>query len=423
MNMEIEHVFLNIVIILAAARILGEVFRRMKQPALVGEILAGMILGPTLFGILQTDKSFDVLSSIAVFFLMLLAGLEMDLREIKKAGKSAVAVSLIAFTVPFLVGSQVASLFGLSTVESLFMGLLLSITAVPVSAIVLMEFGILKSKIGNTVMTAAVINDILALVVLGVILQMSANVNSQLDLSTLGVSVIKVVAFVAIMALLSLIISKTSHLFPNKIELFFDKLQSREAVFGILLVLSITVSLFAQYNGLHFIIGTFFAGLIFSKKLLPRKQADRAYGIVSGITFGFFAPLFFGFIGIEFNAKSIIDYIPLFVALLAVAITTKIGGGFIGAKISKFSNNDSLAIGTLMNGRGMIELAIAAIGLTVGILNISLFSIAVAIGFVTTILAPLLARPFIIKAKLSESGKVTERDTEKVRDSHIVNPS
>ncbi|MGI0041880.1 MAG: cation:proton antiporter, partial [Nitrosopumilaceae archaeon] len=144
--------------------------------------------------------------------------------------------------------------------------------------------------------------------------------------------------------------------------------------------------------------------------------------IVSGLTFGFFAPLFFGFIGIEFNVKSIVEYIPLFVALLAVAITTKIGGGFIGAKISKFSDNDSLAIGALMNGRGMMELAIAAIGLGAGILNISLFSIAIAIGFVTTILAPLLARPFIIKAKLRESTKVIERDTEKVGDSHIVNP-
>ncbi len=410
--MEIEQVFLNIVIILAAARLLGEVFRRMKQPALVGELLAGMILGPSLFGFIHTDKSFDVLTSVAVFFLMLLAGLEMDLREIKRAGKSAVVISLIAFTLPFLAGSQVASLFGLSTVQSLFMGLLLSITAVPVSAIVLKEFGILKSKIGNTVITSAVINDILALVVLGIILQLSSNADSQLDLTMIGVSVLRIASFIGLVAFCSFIISKTSSWFPNSIEVFFDKLQSREAVFGILLVLAITVSLFAQNNGLHFIIGTFFAGLIFSKKLLPRKQADRAYGIVSGITFGFFAPIFFGFIGIEFNAKSIIDFIPLFVALLAVAIVTKIAGGFIGAKITKFSNNDSLAIGTLMNGRGMVELAIAAIGLSSGILDINLFSIAVAIGFITTILAPVLSRPFITKFKSSENAESTKKITE-----------
>src|SRR3972149_11271821 len=172
--MEIMHIFLNIIVILASARILGQVFRRMKQPALVGEILAGMILGPTLFGIVHTDESLNVLGSIAVFFLMLVAGLEMDIREIKKASKSAVIISLIAFTVPFLTGSQVASLFGLSTVQSIFMGLLLSITALPVSAMILMEFGILKSKIGNTVIAAAAINDIIAIVILGIVIQLSA---------------------------------------------------------------------------------------------------------------------------------------------------------------------------------------------------------------------------------------------------------
>ena len=358
------HILLNIIVILASARILGQVFRRMKQPALVGEILAGMILGPTLFGIIHTDESLNILGSVAVFFLMIVAGLEMDLREIKKASKSAVIISLIAFTVPFLTGSQVASLFGLSTVESIFMGLLLSITALPVSAIVLMEFGILKSKIGNTVMTAAVINDIIALAILVIIVPLSVNGDSHLDVTKIGVSAIKVGAFISV----------------------------------------------------------FFASLIFGKKLFPKKESNRAYSIVSGLTFGFFAPLFFGFIGIEFNVKSLLDFIPLFVALLAVAITTKIGGGFIGAKISKFSNNDSLAIGTMMNGRGMMELAIAAIGLTAGILNTTLFSIAVAIGFVTTILAPLLARPFIIKAKLRESSKITESGTEKVSDKQMVNP-
>lgn len=369
--MEILHIFLNIIVILASARILGQVFRRMKQPALVGEILAGVILGPTLFGIIHTDESLSLLGNVAVFFLMFIAGLEMDIKEIKKAGKSSLVISLIAFTVPFLVGSQVASLFGLTTIQFIFMGLLLSLTALPVSALVLKEFGILKSKIGNTVMTAAVINNIIALAILVIIVPFSVNGDSQLDVSKIGISAIKLGAFILV----------------------------------------------------------FFVGLVFGGKLFPRKESNRVYGIVSGLTFGFLAPLFFGFIGIEFDAKSIIDHIPLFVALLAIAISTKIGGGFIGAKLSKFSHNDSLAIGTLMNGRGMMELAIAAIGLTVGILDTSLFSVAVAIGFVTTILAPLLARPFIIRTKSRESSKVkekieknAERVPEKISDNHIVNP-
>lgn len=401
-----EELFLSVVIILALARILGELFRRLKQPAFVGELLAGIIVGP-LFGIVQIDEGLTILSHIAVFFLMLLAGLEMNLGEIKKAGKSAIIVSVIAFIVPFVAGSQIASLFGLDTIQSMYMGLLLSITAIPVSAVVLMEFGVLRSKMGNTIITAAVINDILSLIVLAVLLQMSDSDGNEISIPQLGISLSKIGIFIAEIVLLAFIVSKTEHWLPHKIGSFFDKLQSREAVFGILLVLTITVSLISHYTGLHFIVGTFFAGLIFGK-LLIKKEANRAYGIVSGVTFGFFMPVFFGFIGIEMNLRSMTDSIPLFAALLAVAIITKIGGGYLGARIVRFSNNDSLAVGCLMNGRGMIELAIASIGYAAGILDATLFSIAVAIGFITTILAPVLSRPFISKAKASGSPNIQE---------------
>lgn len=348
--MEIMQIVLSIIVIFAAARVLGQVFRKLKLPALVGEILAGMILGPSLFGLMHTDDSFHILTTVAVFFLMLVAGLEMNIKEIKKVGKSALIISLIAFFVPFGVGSYVASLFGLSGTQSIFMGLLLSITALPVSAMVLMEFKILKSKIGNTVIAAAVINDIMAIITLGIVIQLSAT-GGSMDNTMIGESMIKVGAFIAV----------------------------------------------------------FFAGLIFGKRILPNKESSRTYGIISGATFGFFAPVFFGFIGVEFNVKSIVDFIPLFIGLLAIAITSKIGGGFLGAKISKFSNNGSLAIGALMNGRGMMELAIAAIGFSAGILDINLFSIAVAIGLVTTILSPLLARPFVTKLRSNYNSEVMEK--------------
>jgi len=402
--MAIEQFFMNVVIILATARVLGEVFRKMKQAALVGELLAGMLLGPSLLGILSTDADLMILSNVAVFFVMLFAGLEMDLGEIRKAGKPAIVVSLMAFVIPFMAGSQIASFFGLSNIQSLFMGLLLSITAIPISAIVLAEFGILKSKIGNTVIAAAVINDIFSLVILAILLQLSPNGGQELNFAQIGISVSKIAIFLAEIALLAYIVSKTTHWLPQRMGSFLDKLQTREAVFGILIVLAITVSLIAEITELHFIVGTFFAGLIFSK-LIGKKEADRAYGIVTGITFGFFAPLFFGFIGLEFEAQSMINSIPLFLALLAAAIVAKIGGGYVGAKMVKFSNNESIAIGALMNGRGMIELAIASIGYAAGILDLTLFSIAVAIGFVTTVLAPILARPYVNRIKSSYRRK------------------
>jgi Kef-type K+ transport system membrane component KefB len=145
--MATEQLFVNIIIILVAARILGEVFQRIGQPPLVGELLAGLTIGPSIFGLVLPSTDLHVLSNLAVFFLMFLAGLEMHPREIRRSGRSAIVISMIAFFIPLLSGTCASLLFGLTTVQSLFMGLLLSITAVPVSAIVLMDMFKLRYKI------------------------------------------------------------------------------------------------------------------------------------------------------------------------------------------------------------------------------------------------------------------------------------
>jgi Kef-type K+ transport system membrane component KefB len=403
--MAAEQLFVSVVIILVAARLLGELFQRIKQPTLVGELLAGIIVGPSILGIVKPDESLTVLSDLAVFFLMFLAGLEMNPREIRGAGKSAAVLSIIAFTLPLLAGMYAAaSLFGLTTVQSLFMGLLLSITAVPVSAIVLMEFGILKSRIGNTVITAAVINDIFSLIVLSIIFQITqtsgggAGTGGQINLEDLAASGIRIAAFIGGIFLVDILFRKTSHWLPDRVAPYFEKLQTKEAAFGILLITTISISLVAQDIGLHFIIGTFFSGLIVYKEIIGKQNFDRVYNIISAITFGFFAPIFFAIIGIEMNAQSIASSIPLFLVLLAVAILTKVGGGFVGSRLVRFSKDESLAIGFLMNGRGMVELVIASIGFAAGIIDLKLFSIAVAIGFITTIMAPILSRPYVDKS-------------------------
>ena len=407
--MATEQLFVSIVIILVAARVLGELFKRIRQPPLVGELLAGVIVGPSLLGVVIPSADLHVLSDLAVFFLMFLAGLEMDPRQIRKAGRSAIVISLVAFFLPFLAGVNVGLLFGLPMVQSLFMGLLLSITAVPVSAIVLMQFGILNSRLGNTVMAAAVINDILSLIVLSIILQIhtAEGTAAQVNFDNVAWSGTKIAAFLAGIFIFDILFRKSSAWLPARVEPFFKKyLQTKEAAFGILLITTIAISLIAQDIGLHFIIGTFFSGLVVYKDMIGRQNFSRVYGIISAITFGFFAPIFFALIGVEFHAQSLVNTIPLFLALLGVAIGSKITAGYAGAKIARFSRETSLAIGFLMNGRGMVELVIASIGFTVGILDITLFSVAVAIGFITTILAPITSRPFVSIAKSKGSQDV-----------------
>lgn len=404
--MAAEDLFVSVIIILVAARVLGELFQRIKQPPLVGELLAGIIIGPSIFGIIHFNSSLGVLSDLAVFFLMLLAGLEMDPKEIRKAGRYAIVISLIAFFIPFSSGWVVSHLFGLPLAQSLFMGLLLSITAVPVSAIVLMQFGILRSRLGNIVITAAVINDILSLVVLSIVLQLAHGNGSTIDTAAAALSGAKIAAFLAGIFIFDILLRGTSHWLPARVEPFFKKLQTKEAAFGLLLIMTIAISLIAQEIGLHFIIGTFFSGLIIYKEIIGRQNFERVYGIISAITFGFFAPIFFAIIGVEINLQSLANSLPLFGALLVVAVAAKIGGGYIGARVVKMKNDTSLAIGFLMNGRGMVELVIASIGFAAGVIDLTLFSVAVAIGFATTIMAPITAKPFVGRAKTTDTSVV-----------------
>jgi len=377
------------------------------MPPLVGELAAGIIIGPYVLNLVTPSDSLNVISDLAVFFLMLLAGLQMDPREIRKAGLRAGVLSAIAFSIPYVGGFAIASLFGLGIVQSMFVGLLLSITAVPVTTIVLMQFGILETKLGNTIITAAVINDIFSLVLLSIVLSLNEATGAPVNIMEQTINtIIKISLFIGAIFLVDILFRKANVWLQRRGAYFFEKLQTKEAAFGILLISTILVSVIAQVViGLHFIIGTFFSGLIVYKEIIRKENFERVYGIISAITFGFFAPIFFAVIGININMDSIVNNLPFFIVLAIVAVVTKVGGGYIGSRLIKFSKEESLAIAFIMNGRGMVELVIAAIGFSAGIIDSTIFSITVTIGWATTIMAPILSRPYVMKIKSQAANK------------------
>ncbi|MBC8515629.1 MAG: cation:proton antiporter [Nitrosopumilus sp.] len=395
--MDLEQVFIAIVILLAGAKLLGELFRRIKQPALGGEILAGIILGPTIFGIIQISDGLELISTIAIFFVMLFIGLEMNLSEIRKAGKSAFIISITSLIIPFFAGYQLSIFFGLEFIESLFIGLLLSVTSVPVSAMILLELGVLKTKIGTTVMSVAVIDDIISIIILAVILQLHVSEGISFDYEELGISILQMIAYLIGIALVVFVVYRRNYWFPQKFTQFFVTAKTREAKFGIFIIVAIALSLVADLAGLHFIIGAFFAGLIFSDKILGKKETDKTYSIMSGITFGFFAPLFFAIIGIKFSGQSLENSVPLLVLLIIFGIVGKMFGGYIGTKLSKLPNIQGLAIASLLNGRGTVGLTITAVAYALEIIDVVLFSVCVAICIITTIITPIIAKPLLQK--------------------------
>ena len=219
-------------------------------------------------------------------------------------------------------------------------------------------------------------------------------------------SVIKILLFIGGIFLVDILFRKANVWLQRRGTYFFEKLHTKEAAFGILLISTILVSVIAQVViGLHFIIGTFFSGLIVYKEIIRKENFERVYGIISAISFGFFAPIFFAVIGININMDSIANNLPFFIVLAIVAVITKVGGGYIGSRLTKFSKDECWAIAFLMNGRGMVELVIASIGYSSGIIDSTIFSITVTIGWATTILAPILSRPYVMKIKSQTTNK------------------
>jgi Kef-type K+ transport system membrane component KefB len=406
--------FLAVFLMLLVARVFGEVLQRVKQPALVGELLAGVLIGPSILNIVQPTADLTLIANVALFFIMFLTGLRLHTKDIVEAGRKAMVVSVLAFAIPFAAGAYVSSLFGLTVVESLVVGLTLAITAVPVNSIILMEFGMLKTKLGATVITAGVINDILSLVVLGVILQLPANGASAVNYLGVAASVGKIALFVGGILFVDRLLRRHPQWSLRLLASLGPRLRTKESSFGLMLMFSIGVSELAEWAGLHFVIGTFFAGLLLNE-IMGDDLLGRDTTVLSGITFGFFAPLLFAFIGVEFNAEALAGVLVLAGALLLVAISGKLFGGYVGARLTGFSRPQSNLIAFLLNSRGFVELVIATIAYQAGLIDLALFSIVVGIGVITTIMSPITARIAISRQlKRQEAQKVTEEASEPV---------
>jgi Kef-type K+ transport system membrane component KefB len=406
--------FLAVFLMLLVARVFGEVLQRVKQPALVGELLAGVLIGPSILNVVQPTADLTLIANVALFFIMFLTGLKLHTKDIVEAGRRAMVVSVLAFAIPFVAGAYVSSLFGLNLAESLVVGLTLAITAVPVNSIILMEFGMLKTKLGATVITAGVINDILALVVLGIILQLPAAGGSTISYLGVAASVAKIGVFVGGALFVDRLLRRHPQWAQRQLARLGPRLGTRESAFGVMLTFSIGVSLLAEWAGLHFIIGTFFAGLLLNEAM-GDDLLGRDTNVLSGITFGFFAPLLFAFIGVEFDAEALTGVLLLAGALLVVAIAGKLVGGFAGVRLAGFSRPQSNLIALLLNSRGFVELVIATIAYQAGLIDLALFSVVVGIGVITTIISPITARISISRQlKRQEREEATEEAREPV---------
>ncbi|MEY4887165.1 MAG: hypothetical protein RL767_636 [Bacteroidota bacterium] len=389
--------FANLLLLLVLARVLGEVMERFKQPAMIGEILAGVVLGPTVLNVMVRNEELTAISELGVFLLVIIAGLEIDVREIAKTSRGRnLITSLLAFLIPIGSGFAVATAFDLALVPAIFVGLCVAITALPVSVRILMDLGQLKSEIGQRIIAVAIFDDVLALTILGVLLDVNNAANSSIDVLGLaiGITLGKILLLLAGLIFAYRLINKFTDR-DNFIELQLDKLllfmRGKESLLAIMFAFILIFASLTEAVGLHFIIGAFFASMLLSKELVGVAHFQEFEKTTHGMAMGFLAPIFFAGIGLEFQFSSITEWGLLF-AIIGVSFLSKIVGGYIGGRFAGLRHRKALTLGIGLNARGIMELVIANIAYREGLIGVQIFSILVIMGVFTTINTPMLLK-------------------------------
>ncbi len=368
--------FMNLLILMVVIWTAGKIFRSLKLPVVFGELIGGILVGPAVLGLVSPDSDvIKVLAELGIFFLILHAGLETDHKEIFKSSKKSLLVALAGTSLSFILGYFVARLFGQDVVASLFIGMGLSITAIAMAARVFKDCKLLHTNISSIALGAAVMENIIALVLFSIIISLAEQ--GSVQLMPLLWLLIKVVIFFTVVILIG--IKSAKHL--NKIIYFGNK------GFTLTLIIALLMGLVAEAIGLHMIIGAFLAGLFINEEVLDKRVFEKIEDRVYGLSYGFFGPIFFASLAfhLEFSHFAAAPYFLL--AVVAVALFGKLIGSGLVARWLKLSNRESLIVGLSMNNRGATELVITTLGLQMGIITQNVFSILVAMAFITTVIS------------------------------------
>ncbi len=387
-----NHVFeilLTLFVMMAAAKVMAEIFERLRQPAVVGEIFAGVLIGPSVLGWIRPSELTNTLAEIGIIFLLFAVGLATKPRDILNVGKTAAIVAVLGVVTPFVAGYFVMRAWGGNNVEALFIGAALVATSVGITARVLSSLGLLSLETSRIILGAAVIDDILGLLILAVVSSAAAG---QIDYLEIAITAALAIGFTVFVSLVGPPVL-------NRMTPRVENLRVNESLFAFALLLCLGLSVAASYIGVAAIIGAFLAGMALAEATEGNEAMHRQ---MNGVT-EFLVPFFLVNIGMQVQLNVFRDpsTILLTVVVTLLAVVTKLVGGGAGALHLGWRRAAQVGVG--MVPRGEVGIVVAQIGLGLALISNSLFAVVLFMAVATTLIAP----PFL---KLLFAGESTKAE-------------
>ncbi|WP_246680684.1 cation:proton antiporter [Mesorhizobium sp. B3-1-9] len=416
--MSSEGIFVaELILLLVVGRGIGEVLEILGQPAVMGQLIGGILLGPSLLGwvwpaaerlIFAGDLSqksmINAIAQLGVLMLLLLTGMETDLRLVRRVGRACFSISAAGVAMPFALGFVAAQFMPATLlaagseriVAGLFLGTALSISSVKIVAMVVRDMNFMRRDLGQIIVSSAIIEDTIGWVIIAITIGIATK--GRMEIGSLAFTIAGVAAFMAFSFTLGRRIVFDAIRWTN------DTFRSEYAVVTVILAIMGAMALITDLIGVHTVLGAFVAGILVGESpILSRHIEGQLRGIITAL----FMPVFFGVAGLSADLTVLIDpqLALLTVALVVIASIGKFGGAFIGAEVAGMSRAEGIAVGCGMNARGSTEVIVASIGLSMGVLSHNLFTMIVTMAVITTLIMPPTLRWALRRLPIGEKEK------------------
>lgn len=376
-------ILLTLGLIILFTKIADSIAIRFGLPSVVGSLLVGIIVGPSLLNIFQTNHSIELFSHIGVVLLMFLAGVESDLKILQKYFKPSLYTGLLGVIVPFITFFLCSKVFQFSTETSLFIGLIFGATSLSITVQVLKELHFMQTKEGSVIIGAAVLDDIIVVIFLNFILNMLDPATTIADMVPLLIK--NILFFIAIILIDKFVMPLCLKLLKK------TKVPEKNVAFSLMLVF--LLSYLADFIGMSDIIGAFFAGILISRTHFAHLVEMK----ITSITLSMFAPVFFVSIGLNLVLDNMMNNLLLLIVFSVLAVITKFVGGYLGGKLEGFDTISSSIVGASLVSRGEMALILISLGLEKTFINEEIYASLVLVIIFTTIIAPIILKYFISK--------------------------